>query len=240
MARWGFRAVNRATGSVQIDGLYANLALISKATATTGAIVGPGPELEGAQYSQVVLPTITSAIMPVLALRCAVPATVFRVSRPSADQWVFTLIASGASRSIECFVFGEPPPLGPGWGMRLKQGSKVIFDSRHLYSRPVDSVSGTFDGVNAPSKTLPAGKTCAIVSANTTRRFVQIAQEIAGLQNVTWNNWILAPYINGGALNSGIITTRNGGTSYPLDPVRPSFDIFAAAYRWVVLDVTGY
>ena len=231
MSRYGARIYNRATGAVQVDDLYANLALISKQTVTTGAL--------GTSLTSSVDVMITSTNMPIIAISCTVPTAVYSVTRNSgANTWTFTIIAEGASRSIVVYVFNEPPVLGSGWGFRIKRDGQVKFDNRHRYVRRAARMVGTFDptqehGTAGPSGSAAVGPTYAYIMGNTAK----IYQAVNPQPQVTlFRRRTLCLAINGGSFTSKYI--ENSFSQSNAQPI--SFARGQGQYSWAFIDVTGY
>ncbi|MGC4250439.1 MAG: hypothetical protein QM605_02940 [Sphingobium sp.] len=166
---WGACIRNPATGSKQIDQNFFNLALVSKQTITSAAtrVAGLTRELS---YAEI---TINSTIFPIVAIACAYGYLPVSVSK-SGNDWTFGYWVDGLSRSITCYVFGQPAALGPGWGMRIKKGGQVMFDSRHRYLRRVARVSIGNNG------TLASGRTYASTVSNTGLYYTKQVEYLGG------------------------------------------------------------
>ncbi|KMS59969.1 hypothetical protein V474_07655 [Novosphingobium barchaimii LL02] len=236
MARFGARLKNRATGSVQIDDLYANMAMRSKATQTTTGTT------EWTYYG---------ANMPVIAIACASPTFVNYVRRDdAANAWIFNLRTNtaGGSASITCYEFGDPPALGPGWGTRIKRGGVVKYDSRHRYARIVTTLRGDLDATasTGPGVSLPAGKAYAVVMGNMTGRQTRTIIQQGGTQQGYTDgmaSWAFGVSISGGAVSSQSIQTYYNSTFIPVPPGPPppaAYDRRMTQYSWAILDVTNY
>lgn len=130
---YGLRVKNAATGSIQIDQGYFNLAFIEKANLISGDGTSAPVGTAGALVSTGTY-TCVSDDMPLIAFRSAymmAPFTAFR----SGNNWTFRFIFLGLQRPFTVYRFGKPPVLGPGYGIRAKTNGQVTFDSRHKYLR---------------------------------------------------------------------------------------------------------
>lgn len=236
MARYGSRIRNPATGSIQIDDTYSNLALISKgsvAVNTTATVVFSGTDF------------------PVIALRSTVPVVILGVARnDSANTWTFTL-RSKSSVTVQYFLFAEPPELGPGWGKRIKKAGKVIYDSRHRYLRQVTTLRGTapnnagaYAGDVGPGTSLPAGKTYAVIMGGRTGRTERI---VAIYSN---NNYMVGDgslaygvSVNGGTIASEMLSIYSYSSNFSIPPSPPPpepYQFRQPQYSWAIIDVTDY
>lgn len=243
MARWGTRITNSATGSVQVDDLYSNMALISKTTITTGTSFMTGGSISTGTI------TYTATELPLIAFSCGSPAAVYTIARnESANTWTFTFVAEGASRTITCYEFGAPPSLGPGWGARIKSGGTVRYDSRHRYARVSTSLRGTFDtdnnyGKTGPGNTLPTGLTCAVMMGGLTSLSGMIVVPDSGGYHIYDDFAALLISVNSNMIASKYLRLVHNHSYYPVPPSPnpPStWYLKQQQYSWAILDVTGY
>ncbi|WP_313437309.1 hypothetical protein [Novosphingobium sp.] len=244
MARWGTRIKNRATGSVQIDDLYANMALISKQTQS----VPVSASATSPSYTQWVY---SGAELPVLAFACTAPTFVHYVTRDNtANTWTFRIgsYVTGSAVNLTVYQFGSPPVLGPGWGMRIKPGGVVKYDSRHRYARVATTLRGELDwtAASGPSATMAAGSTYAVVMGNVTQRNTRTIQQQGGTQPGYIDGLASFRYgvaISGNALTSRSVQTYFSTAFFPVPPSPPApspYDYRNNQYSWAVLDVTNY
>lgn len=153
MGQFGFRVRNSATGSKQIDGNFYNPALVLKQAITSGSSQAPGTG--GSSVTSLATITVSSPSLPLIAFRSSTTVSPAGVTR-SGNNWTFSFFASGLSQTITVYVFGEPPALGSGWGLRIKKGGVVTFDSRHRYLRRVARNAGPGGGSVASGRTWAA------------------------------------------------------------------------------------
>jgi len=245
MARFGARFKNAATGSVQIDDLYANMALVSKMTQTVGAPVGY--DLRNTTIS------FTGSEMPIIAFSATAPTFIAWVTNTSANVWAFTFstFTTNAADTITIFQFGDPPDLGPGWGIRIKRNSIVKYDSRHRYARIVTSLRGDFEtasdiGVSGPSAAFASGKAYAVLMGSRTGRNSRVITPVQGTQNGYNDNMssaALGVAINGGAITSRYLLTQYSTAFFPVPPSPPppaGYNFNQRQYSWAILDVTNF
>jgi hypothetical protein len=247
MGRYGTRIRNRQTGSIQIDDLYANMALRSKTTLTVSAGL-VGDNLRSAAF------TFVASELPVVAFQCSAPTFLAWVTRDNgSNSWTFTFwsYTASASTTVACYEFGEPPVLGPGWGMRIMRAGQVKYDSRHRYARIASTLRGEFDtasdpGSSGPAANLPAGATYAIVMGSRTGRSNRLITPVAGAQNGYNDNMSAAALgvaVNGASVSSQYLLTQFSTTFFPVPPSPPpppGYNYRQPQYSWAVLDVTGF
>lgn len=244
MARWGTRIKNRATGSVQIDDLYANMAFISKSAQSA-------PVSASATQPSYTDWVFSGSELPVLAYQCAAPTFVHFITRDDgANTWTFRIgsYVTGAATNLTVYRFGTPPVLGPGWGMRIKRAGVVKYDSRHRYARVVTTLRGDvdFSAASGPSTTLPAGGAYAVVMGNVTQRNTRSIQQQGGTQQGYIDS--IASFRYGIAISGTSLTSRSvqnflSTTFIPVPPGPPApspYDYRNNQYSWAVLDVTNY
>lgn len=165
MAEYGLRIKN-VNGFLQIDGTYANLALVEKLTLTATSVAG-GPN--GRIYFVTRdFPGYTNA-----AIALSVPSSV-------AVCWTGQLI-NGVLRvtfwattqtPFEVYVFdvasrGQKFPINYGLLVKNKTTGAVVFDSRMKYMRVLDVVSGKSTNGSFPTvdRNYPASKKIAIIQS---------------------------------------------------------------------------
>ena len=246
MARFGARFKNAATGSVQIDDLYANMALLSKSSHTVGTSVGN--DLRNTTV------TFTATDMPTIAFSCTAPTFLAWVVRDSgANTWAFTFstYTTNASLTVTVYRFAEPPVLGEGWAIRIKRNGVVKYDSRHRYASVPTSLRGTFDtsseiGTAGPSTTLTSGKAYALMMGSRTGRNTRVVTPVSGAQNGYNDNMssaALAAAINGNVITSRYCLTQFSTTFFPVPPSPPApsgYSYNQRQYSWAILDVTNF
>ena len=226
-SRWGFRIRHPQSGAVIIDDKYSNLAFRQKVSLTTGAIVAGGASTVSFTYS--------SPTMPMVAITCSKPTTLWSVAR-SGNNWTFQFYAQGASATITAYVFDDPAALGAGWGARIRSGATIRYDSRHKYARPVNRLAGSS---GAPNAAIAAGKTYAVAPGRFTGEF---RSEVMPWEGGNWDQTVtteaMGVSFSGNQITSALVqlfaASSSGSGTLP-----PAWLYQYPTYEWLVLDVTG-
>lgn len=155
----GFVSYNSATGSVQIDETYFNLALVAKTDIVSA------PSGEGGYRAQVV---VDSATPPAVAFRTPGGQRVaLQQVTKAGTVWTYDFFTMGSGITITCYLFGLPVYQGGGSGLVVyNSAGQVTFDSRMKYARVHSIISGSLGTVvDAPDVPLPAGRQYAALQA---------------------------------------------------------------------------
>ncbi|GEM_PF-6981959 len=231
----GFQAFNTATGSVQVDENYANLALLTKVTITSAA---------NGNWAATATLSVASPTMPVVAVQSAVFVQLFRVYQ-SGGNWTFVYHAASAGAAINCYVFGKPvAPSGSGAGLQVFDASgSLTFDSRLKYARVAQMISGA-SYASTPAVTLPSGRTYAAVQCRYAGEYELAVQEDDGGPSGSLNQ---REDFRGGLglrIAGNVATPGYFQVFYRLMPttlnVNDGYFVQWQPYQWLILDVTGY
>lgn len=249
MPRWGARIINRSTGSVQIDDLYENLALISKQSQNSTPVAVPG--VTGQTDATF---TVVANEIPAVAFTSTSHGFLWNTQRNNTNNtWTFIIrLNSVGPVGVTFYAFDKPPALGSGWGVRITRGGVVKYDSRHRYARVRHTVRGNVDlvgtpyGGAGPSANLEGGRTYAVLigtSPGRSTRYIQI-------QGGTQQGYIDSRYasvfgvaVNGAVITSQHIPTYFDSTFLPVPPSPPPgnpYDNINSQCSWAILDVTGF
>lgn len=231
MGRFGFRAVNKTTGSIQIDDQYWNLAVLAKSSITSNST----PEADTSRYLATI--TVTSSEPPILGVVCSGYVGLWKVAK-SGTSWTFTYFTETASQAMTVFRFGKPADLGPGWGVRIKRGGSIRYDSRHQYARVAGVQSGT--GLSAGSASYDSAKTYAIVHSLPAGQWNYTVQAIGSNFTSTESRSLMMA-----TASSGTVAWKNVLFFLQLIPAGVTgparvYNQIYAKWAWLVLDVTGY
>jgi len=161
MVEYGLRVKN-VNGFVQIDGSYANLALVEilSLTATTQA---GGPNgvvwIVRRNFPGYITPTIAIAANNNVAVCCS--------GRIVNGVWQVTFWASTRT-AFQVYVFDEASRgtrfnIDYGLMVKNKTTGAVVFDSRMKYMRVIDVIAGTSDDFKAVIRSYPNAKKVAVV-----------------------------------------------------------------------------
>lgn len=137
MADYGV-LIKNPSGSVLIDGVYANLALRTSGVGVASTAASPG-------YTFTV--TVTGGGQPVLAVACP-QYCIVGSGMASGANTVFTVLCMVQNASVNWYVYDDPSfctPFSTNWGLivRNKNTGKVVFDSRMKYMKVIGFESGS-------------------------------------------------------------------------------------------------
>jgi hypothetical protein len=228
----GFRTKN-ASGTLQIDQNYENLALRAKGTFT------PGTPWNNSKWR---LGSFTvTGNTPVIAWRASGPATLVSVS-VSGTSVTYQFLIAAASGSIDWWLFDKPTyvAMATAPGIRIKNPSTgvVVFDSRMKYMRVVGVISGDYASLVAPAAASYAG-TPAVVVGNVAYQYVSNIVSQAGQPPYPWVDFIFYPM----ASFSGQQITWSTQQSDAINHIPSETKTNASqqdSYNYLVIDVTGY
>lgn len=230
MAEWGARIRNRATGSIQIDTSYYNLAQVQKTTLTSVR--------QTANSGNTISLTVTSADFPLVATSSADFVALLNIVR-SGNDWTFNYFTAATGQNVTFYIFGKPPVITtPGWGKRIKRGSQVIYDSRHHYAASAARYS--LDYYAAFSQSLATGKTYAVAQNQHLGEYSLIESQVQGVWRRTTARAGLGIKIAGNVISSGNVSMGGASEQIPQPGVPAQVSRVWRYGTLRVLDVTGF
>lgn len=235
MADYGLKLVN-ASGFVQIDSTYKNLALRE-----TGTVVSGGAAVGSTGWYAATL-TTSAGTSPVIAFRCSSPCFI-RYSAASGGTRTYYFMCYGSGVSVQYWIFDDPAGItGSGtYGLVVNNASGAkVFDSRMKYMRVIDTLSGTSSYatgdplVNGFSRSY-AG-TPAVVQGQLYSQIINQAVGTAPVFTIS-SIWLAAAATTSG--NTVTWKTENPNTVQSQTSVVPQSQQHAN-YDYLVLDVSNF